>query len=131
MKAVGAHPGWASTNLQSHAPSKLENGLMAIGNRLLAQSGDMGALPTLYAATQDLPGDAYIGPGGPGELRGHPAPGEPQRRGPGRGDRPQALGALRAADQHALRARRSRLEQSGKADFARFIADLGRGHLLR
>ena len=33
----------------------------------------MGALPTLYAATQDLPGDAYIGPGGLGEMRGHPA----------------------------------------------------------
>jgi len=74
VKVVGAHPGWAATNLQSHAPSKLENGLMAIGNRLLAQSGDMGALPTLYAATQDLPGDAYIGPGGPGETRGYPAP---------------------------------------------------------
>ena len=74
VKAVGAHPGWSATNLQSHAPSKLENGLMAVGNRLLAQSGDMGALPTLFAATQPLPGDAYIGPGGPGELRGHPAP---------------------------------------------------------
>src|SRR5215218_731896 len=64
VKAVGAHPGWAATNLQSHAPSKLENGVMAMANRLLAQSGDMGALPTLFAATQDLPGDAYIGPGG-------------------------------------------------------------------
>ena len=74
VKAVGAHPGWAATNLQSHAPSKLENGVMAIANRLLAQSGDMGALPTLFAATQELPGDAYIGPGGAGEMRGHPAP---------------------------------------------------------
>jgi NAD(P)-dependent dehydrogenase (short-subunit alcohol dehydrogenase family) len=74
VKAVGAHPGWAATNLQSHAPSRLENALMAIGNRVLAQSGDMGALPTLYAATQPIPGDAYIGPGGPGEMRGHPAP---------------------------------------------------------
>ena len=45
-----------------------------VGNRLLAQSGDMGALPTLYAATQELPGDAYIGPGGMGEMRGYPAP---------------------------------------------------------
>ena len=33
----------------------------------------MGALPTLYAATQDIPGDTYIGPGGPGEARGYPA----------------------------------------------------------
>src|SRR4051794_11664905 len=74
VKAVGAHPGWAATNLQSNAPSKLENTAMAIANRIFAQSGDMGALPTLFAATQALPGDAYIGPGGPGEMRGHPAP---------------------------------------------------------
>ncbi len=32
----------------------------------------MGALPTLYAATQDLPGDSYVGPGGLLEMRGHP-----------------------------------------------------------
>ena len=74
VKATGAHPGYAATNLQSHAPSRVENAFMAIGNRIFAQSGEMGALPTLYAATMDLPGDAYIGPGGPGETRGHPAP---------------------------------------------------------
>ena len=45
---------------------------MAIGNRLIAQSEEMGALPTLYAATQDLPGDTYVGPDGLGEQRGHP-----------------------------------------------------------
>jgi hypothetical protein len=32
----------------------------------------MGALPTLYAATQDLPGGSYSGPGGWQEMRGHP-----------------------------------------------------------
>ena len=32
----------------------------------------MGALPTLYAATQDVPGGAYVGPDGLGEQRGHP-----------------------------------------------------------
>ena len=32
----------------------------------------MGALPTLFAATQDVPGNTYIGPDGRGELRGHP-----------------------------------------------------------
>ena len=32
----------------------------------------MGALPTLFAATQDLPGDTYVGPDGLGEQRGHP-----------------------------------------------------------
>jgi hypothetical protein len=32
----------------------------------------MGALPTLFAATQDLPGAAYVGPDGFHEQRGHP-----------------------------------------------------------
>ena len=57
VRAVAAHPGWAATNLQSHSGNRVENALMAIGNRVFAQSGDMGALPTLYAATQDIPGD--------------------------------------------------------------------------
>lgn len=72
LRVTGAHPGWAATNLQSRSGNAIENGLMRIGNRLFAQSGDMGALPTLYAATQDLPGNAYVGPGGPGEMRGYP-----------------------------------------------------------
>jgi hypothetical protein len=32
----------------------------------------MGALPTLYAATADIPGNSFAGPGGIGELRGAP-----------------------------------------------------------
>ncbi|MDA0181264.1 oxidoreductase [Solirubrobacter phytolaccae] len=72
VKAVGAHPGWAATNLQSRSGNVVEHTLMSIGNRLLAQSADMGALPTLYAATEDIPGDTYIGPGGLGEMRGYP-----------------------------------------------------------
>jgi hypothetical protein len=74
VQAHAAHPGYASTNLQSHTGSGLQHRFMAITNRLLAQSEEMGALPTLYAATQDLPGDSYIGPGGFKEQRGHPAP---------------------------------------------------------
>ena len=45
---------------------------MAIGNKLFAQSDEMGALPTLYAATQDIPGGSYVGPDGLAEQRGHP-----------------------------------------------------------
>jgi len=72
VRAVAAHPGWAATNLQSRSGNRVENALLAVGNRVLAQSGDMGALPTLFAATQDIPGNTYIGPDGRGELRGHP-----------------------------------------------------------
>jgi hypothetical protein len=46
---------------------------MAVTNRLFAQSAEMGALPTLYAATQDLPGATFVGPGGFQEQRGYPA----------------------------------------------------------
>jgi NAD(P)-dependent dehydrogenase (short-subunit alcohol dehydrogenase family) len=72
VRAVAAHPGYAATNLQSRTQNALQNGLMAIGNKLIAQSDEMGALPTLYAATQDIPGGSYVGPDGLGEQRGHP-----------------------------------------------------------
>ena len=72
VRAVAAHPGWAATNLQSHTGSRLQNGAMAIANRLIAQGDEMGALPTLYAATQDIPGGTYIGPDGFKEGCGHP-----------------------------------------------------------
>ena len=73
VRALAAHPGYAHTNLQSHTGSGLQHGLMAVTNRVLAQSAEMGALPTLFAATQDLPGGSYAGPDGPQEMRGHPA----------------------------------------------------------
>jgi NAD(P)-dependent dehydrogenase (short-subunit alcohol dehydrogenase family) len=72
IRAVAAHPGYAATNLQSHTGSFVQNAFMAIGNRVFAQSDEMGALPTLYAATQDIPGDSYVGPDGFQEQRGHP-----------------------------------------------------------
>jgi NAD(P)-dependent dehydrogenase (short-subunit alcohol dehydrogenase family) len=73
VRAVAAHPGYASTHLQDHTGSRLQDVLMAtLGNRLFAQSDEMGALPTLYAATQDIPGDSFVGPDGFMEQRGHP-----------------------------------------------------------
>ncbi|MFI2760338.1 oxidoreductase [Streptomyces echinatus] len=72
VRALAAHPGYAATNLQSHAANPLARALMAVGNRFLAQDDKAGALPTLYAATQDLPGAAYVGPDGPAEMRGAP-----------------------------------------------------------
>jgi hypothetical protein len=46
---------------------------MAVGNLVLGASPDQGAMPTLVAATADLPGGSYVGPSGPFELRGRPA----------------------------------------------------------
>jgi NAD(P)-dependent dehydrogenase (short-subunit alcohol dehydrogenase family) len=75
--ALAAHPGYAATNLQSVGPamsgSKVQGTLTSLANRLIAQSPQMGALPTLYAAVAPgLAGGAYIGPSGLGEMRGHP-----------------------------------------------------------
>ena len=71
LRSVAAHPGYSATNLQFHTQS-IQDQLMGIANRLIAQSAAMGALPTLYAATADVPGAAYIGPDGLFEQRGHP-----------------------------------------------------------
>ena len=74
VTAHAAHPGYAATNLQGHTGSGLQHRVMSLTNRLIAQSDEMGALPSLYAATQPLPGGSYTGPGGFREQRGHPAP---------------------------------------------------------
>jgi NAD(P)-dependent dehydrogenase (short-subunit alcohol dehydrogenase family) len=70
--ATAAHPGWSATHLQSRTTNRLQDGIMQIGNRLFAQTDEMGALPTLYAATADIPGNSFAGPSGFGELRGTP-----------------------------------------------------------
>lgn len=72
LRAYAVHPGYAATNLQSHTGNVVKHALMAIGNRVIAQSAEAGALPTLYAASQDLPSGSYVGPDGFGEYRGSP-----------------------------------------------------------
>jgi NAD(P)-dependent dehydrogenase (short-subunit alcohol dehydrogenase family) len=72
LRAHAAHPGYARTNLMSHTESFLDH-VMALGNSFAAQTAEMGALPTLYAATvPDLPAGSYVGPDGFLEQRGHP-----------------------------------------------------------
>ncbi len=72
VHAYAAHPGYAATNLQHRTGNAVQNAIMAVGNKVMAQSDEMGALPTLYAATQSLPGGSYVGPDGFQEQRGHP-----------------------------------------------------------
>src|SRR3954447_26998072 len=71
LRATAAHPGYASTNLQSHTES-MQDQVMALGNRLIAQSAAMGALPTLYAAVADVPSGSFAGPGGVAGQHGYP-----------------------------------------------------------
>jgi NAD(P)-dependent dehydrogenase (short-subunit alcohol dehydrogenase family) len=70
--ATAAHPGYAATNLQFRSGRRSLDIISSIGNRLLAQDEDGGALPTLYAATADIPGNSFAGPGGFMEQRGAP-----------------------------------------------------------
>jgi NAD(P)-dependent dehydrogenase (short-subunit alcohol dehydrogenase family) len=70
--ATAAHPGYASTNLQFHSGNRLVDLISVVGNRLVAQDEDGGALPTLYAAVADVPGNSFAGPGGFMEQRGAP-----------------------------------------------------------
>ncbi|MGV9452773.1 oxidoreductase [Streptomyces sp. NPDC003635] len=76
--AAAAHPGYAATNLQAEGPRmagrRLVERVMGIGNRVVAQSAEAGALPTLYAATApDVGPDSFTGPSLAG-WRGAPAP---------------------------------------------------------
>jgi NAD(P)-dependent dehydrogenase (short-subunit alcohol dehydrogenase family) len=73
VSAHAGHPGYARTNLQSRSTHIIDRIGAAIGNRTIAQSDWMGALPVLYAATQELPGASYTGPGGCQGIRGYPA----------------------------------------------------------
>jgi NAD(P)-dependent dehydrogenase (short-subunit alcohol dehydrogenase family) len=75
--SVGCHPGYAATNLQAVGPqmegSVFKSWMMKAANTLFAQGQDMGALPTLFAATApQVNGCDYIGPSGIGGARGYP-----------------------------------------------------------
>ena len=70
--ATAAHPGYASTNLQFHSGRRLLELMSVVGNRLIAQDENGGALPTLYAAVAGIPGGSYAGPGRFMEQRGAP-----------------------------------------------------------
>jgi NAD(P)-dependent dehydrogenase (short-subunit alcohol dehydrogenase family) len=70
--ATAAHPGYAATNLQFKTERRLLDLVSAVGNRVLAQDAEHGALPTLYAAVAAVPGNSFAGPGGLTGMRGAP-----------------------------------------------------------
>jgi NAD(P)-dependent dehydrogenase (short-subunit alcohol dehydrogenase family) len=73
--ALSAHPGWSHTHLFDTAASTHAHWGRAasLASRVLAQRATRGALPILAAATwEGVVGGEYLGPRGPGELRGSP-----------------------------------------------------------
>jgi len=76
VRSVLAHPGIATTTLAAHSPAGRINFL-----KFLINDPERGALPTLFAVTQDVPGNAYVGPDGPAGIRGYPAIRKPGKAG--------------------------------------------------
>ena len=83
--SVAAHPGFTDTELVpnlARARGRIGQALtsvVSLGNRLVSQSVERGALPQLYAATApDVTGGEYFGPQGPMEIFGNPGRARPR-----------------------------------------------------
>jgi NAD(P)-dependent dehydrogenase (short-subunit alcohol dehydrogenase family) len=76
VKALAAHPGFAGTHLAANGQYGRSSGgiasILDAAIRAVSQSAAAGAQPTLMAATADLPGATYCGPGGFQEMSGPP-----------------------------------------------------------
>lgn len=73
VTAMAAHPGLSATGLMASGQRTLVAGrILDAAFATLGQSASSGALPLLMAATADLPGASYVGPGGFAEVRGAP-----------------------------------------------------------
>lgn len=70
--AAAAHPGVSNTELARNAPAAIRIPFSWLAPRL-TQKPEMGALPTLRAATDpDVVGGQYYGPGNRAQTRGYP-----------------------------------------------------------
>src|SRR3954452_9313125 len=70
LRVTGAHPGSTATGITGSTGSRLKTTIGDFGHRLVGMKAWQGALPTLYAATMDVPGNTYVGPHSFRELRG-------------------------------------------------------------
>jgi len=74
LRVTGAHPGTTSTAITSSSASWPKKMVGKYGHRLVGMPPWQGALPTLYAATMDVPGNTYLGPHRLREMVGWPTP---------------------------------------------------------
>lgn len=76
VRALAAHPGFAGTHLAANGQYGRSSGgiasILDAGVKAVSQTAEAGAWPTLMAATADLPGDTFVGPGGFRQLSGRP-----------------------------------------------------------
>jgi NAD(P)-dependent dehydrogenase (short-subunit alcohol dehydrogenase family) len=62
LRALAAHPGWSHTNLQGNSGHKLTDAAVLAADHVVSTDADFGARQTLYTASQDLPGNTFVGP---------------------------------------------------------------------
>ena len=72
LRATGAHPGSTATSITGNTGNRFKTWVGSWGHRLVGMPVWKGALTTLYAATMDVPGNTFIGPGGLMEMSGWP-----------------------------------------------------------
>ena len=88
VKGLAAHPGYSATGLMGTRYSTGSNtrprlrmtaSILQAAFEVAGQPPELGALPTLMAATADLPGSTYVGPSGTLQMKGHPRIVSPRR----------------------------------------------------
>jgi NAD(P)-dependent dehydrogenase (short-subunit alcohol dehydrogenase family) len=62
LRALAAHPGWSHTNLQGRSGRRLSDAVVLAADHAVSTNADFGARQTLYAVSQDLPGNTFVGP---------------------------------------------------------------------
>jgi NAD(P)-dependent dehydrogenase (short-subunit alcohol dehydrogenase family) len=62
LRALAAHPGWSHTNLQGRSGRRLSDAVVLAADHVVSTDADFGARQTLYAVSQDLPGNTFVGP---------------------------------------------------------------------
>jgi NAD(P)-dependent dehydrogenase (short-subunit alcohol dehydrogenase family) len=72
VTALACHPGYAATELMGKSTSGRRAQILQAVFSLVGQPSSIGALPTLMAATADLPGSTYVGPSNVFQMRGLP-----------------------------------------------------------
>lgn len=80
VRGLAAHPGLSATALMgtgfdtgnTRRRMRMSATIMQAAFEVVGQSSELGAMPTLMAATADLPGATYVGPGGPLQMGGPP-----------------------------------------------------------
>jgi NAD(P)-dependent dehydrogenase (short-subunit alcohol dehydrogenase family) len=79
VTGVACHPGYSATELMGKARTGRRGQILQAAFTLVGQPSSMGALPTLMAATAELPGSTYVGPGNVLQMRGLPTIVKPRR----------------------------------------------------